>query len=87
MDQIWLYIAPNSVEAAQKVDDALHAAMRALARMPGMGHRRSDVDDPRILFWRVYSYLIAYRVERGTIVVVRVVHGARDIGRIFKGSK
>lgn len=60
----------------------LHSAMHMLADMPGIGHQRSDVH-PRYRFWKVYSYLIAYRIERGNVVVTRVIHGARDIRSLF----
>jgi plasmid stabilization system protein ParE len=37
-----------------------------------------------IAFWKVYSYLIAYRLHGKTLVISRVVHGARDLSRLFK---
>jgi plasmid stabilization system protein ParE len=83
LDAIWNHIATDSVDAAERVDEELHKAMMMLARMPGMGHTKADVKDPRVRFWRVYSYLIAYRVERSTLVVMRVVHGARNLRNLF----
>ena len=71
LDQIWLHIAADDRDAADRVDEALHSAMKMLARFPGIGHRRAEVKDPRYRFWKVYSYLIAYRVERSTLIVVR----------------
>jgi len=32
----------------------------------------------------VGNYVICYRLERETLIVVRVVHGARDFRRLFK---
>jgi plasmid stabilization system protein ParE len=51
-----------------------------------MGHARSDVKDKRYLFWAVGKYIIAYRVEK-KLLVVRIVHGARDLRKFFKQSK
>jgi len=51
--------------------------------MPGMGHQRADVSNPRYRFWPVGNYVIAYRVERSTLIVVRVVYGARDFRKLF----
>jgi hypothetical protein len=59
--------------------------MEQLARTPGLGHRRSDASK-RYRFWRVGSYLIAYRVEKKTVHVVRVLHRGRDIRRFLGQS-
>ncbi len=48
-----------------------------------MGHTRADVTDKRYLFWVVARHVIAYRVENQELVVVRVLHGARDFRRLF----
>lgn len=87
LEKIWLHIASDNPDAADRVDEELHSAMKMLAMMPGMGHRRSDVEDSRYRFWKVFSYLIAYRVERSVLIVVRVIHGARDFRKLFKGRR
>ena len=85
LDEIWRYIVIQvNQETADRVDSDLHDAMKALARMPGMGHRRPETPNTPYRFWKVYSYLIAYRVERGTVIVVRVIHGARDLRKLFR---
>lgn len=84
---IWQYIALDDVAAADRVERDLHAAMRLLAEYPGIGHTRPDVNDRRYRFWRVHSYLIAYRVEGDTLFVVRVLHGAHDVrSQLHRGS-
>jgi plasmid stabilization system protein ParE len=82
LDEIWTYIARDNPSAADRLEQALHEAMEQLARSPGIGHRRDDADE-RYRFWRVASYLIAYRVENDAVLVVRVLHGARNIRRIL----
>jgi plasmid stabilization system protein ParE len=82
LDEIWTYIAQDDPRAADRTEQALHEAMEQLARMPGLGHHRADAGD-RYRFWRVASYLIAYRVEDDVVHVVRVLHGARDIRRFL----
>jgi hypothetical protein len=54
-----------------------------LARFPGLGHTRPDVADKRYLFWAEGKYVIAYRLEDEELVVIRVLHGARDFRKIF----
>jgi plasmid stabilization system protein ParE len=85
--EIWHYIAADSVDAADRVRDRLETAMNRLAEMPNIGHQRSDVSNADYRFWRVYSYLIAYRVQRRTVYIYRVVHGLRNLRRLFKPKR
>jgi plasmid stabilization system protein ParE len=82
--QIWNRIAEQNIDAADTVKEELRRAMNQLVSQPGMGHRRKDVRNPRYRFWTVYSYLIAYHPDTVPLQIVRVVHGARDINRLFK---
>lgn len=83
---IWEYIAAESVDVADRVVGRIEADIAQLAQMPGMGHQRADVKDPRLLFWMVRPYVIVYRHTRRTLYVVRVLHGARDFRRVFRGK-
>jgi plasmid stabilization system protein ParE len=84
MAEIWHFIADDSLDAADVVREKFKAAMDQLCEMPGMGHERADVKNPAYRFWRVYSYMIAYRVEGQKLYVSRVVHGARNFRRLFR---
>lgn len=84
LTEIWQFIANNSVDAADKVIDKIKDAMLSLAEMPGMGHRRQDVRDSRLRFWKVYYYLIAYAHDDQELRVARVVSGHRDFKRLFR---
>jgi plasmid stabilization system protein ParE len=81
---IWEYIAVDSVDAADRVLGRIEDDISKLATMPGMGHQRTDVRDPRLLFWSVRPYVIVYRHTRRTLYVIRVIHGARDFRQIFR---
>lgn len=83
--EIWEYIARDNPDAADRVIGAMRDAVRLLAEHPGIGHPRADVSDPRYRFWRVYSYLLAYRATDETLLVIRIVHGARDLRRALRG--
>jgi toxin ParE1/3/4 len=85
--EIWHFIASDNIDVADRVRNDLEAAMKRLAEMPTIGHRRADVGNRSYRFWRVYSYLIAYRVQGRTLYVSRVVHGARDLRRLFKPGR
>jgi toxin ParE1/3/4 len=80
-------IAENNPDAADRLDEQIHRAIQLLADFPGMGHTRADVKDRRYLFWTVGSYVIAYRVDQKGLVVVRVLHGARDFRRLFNQGR
>ena len=84
LDSIWRYLAKNaSIDTAERVEEEFRRAIKSLAEMPGMGHERAELRGKPYRFWAVYSYLIVYRVEGGTLIVVRVIHGARDLDRLF----
>ena len=76
-------IAEENPDAADRLDEQIHRAIQLLAKFPGMGHTRADVADKRYLFWVIGNYVIAYRVERTELVVVRLLHGARDFRKLF----
>jgi antitoxin ParD1/3/4/toxin ParE1/3/4 len=82
--EIWHYIASDSIEAANRVEEKLETAIHGLVEMPGKGHTRADVRNPDYRFWTVYSYVIACRYDDRTLTVVRVVHGRRNFRRLFK---
>ena len=81
---IWNYIAETDIDAADRVKAEIRAAITQLVRMPGMGHRRLDVNNPRYRFWTVFTYVIAYIPDAKPLYIVRVVHGARNFKRLFK---
>jgi toxin ParE1/3/4 len=82
--QICNYIAQDNVNAADRLDAKIHEAIMLLAQFPLMGHTRADVRDTRYRFWAVGNYVIGYRIEKDALVVMRVVHGARDFRLLFK---
>jgi plasmid stabilization system protein ParE len=56
-------------------------AFALLARHPGSGHTRLDLDPHgRLRFWRVQPYLVAYLSEGRPLLITRIFHGARDPG-------
>ncbi|MGA2536219.1 MAG: type II toxin-antitoxin system RelE/ParE family toxin [Terracidiphilus sp.] len=79
LDEIWEYIANDSIEAADRWIGRLFEAFDALARNPGMGHKREDLTAHHVLFWPVDAYLIIYRKLEAGVDIVAVTQGARDI--------
>ncbi|MDR3725615.1 MAG: type II toxin-antitoxin system RelE/ParE family toxin [Terracidiphilus sp.] len=79
LDDIWEYIAHDSIDAADSWIGKLFDAFSVLAQTPGMGHRREDLTAYPVLFWPLGAYLILYRIQRSRIEIVAVTQGARDI--------
>ncbi|MCX6630780.1 MAG: type II toxin-antitoxin system RelE/ParE family toxin [Candidatus Solibacter sp.] len=79
LDEIWEYIAADSLDAADRWIGKLFDAFEALGQTPGLGHRRDDLTPHPVLFWPVGAYLIIYRADRRPIEIVAVTQGSRDI--------
>jgi toxin ParE1/3/4 len=76
--EIWNYIADDSVENADTFVDQLNEVIQNLCRHPRMGRRREELA-PTIRSFPYQRYIIYYRIEPDALVIVRVLHGARDV--------
>ncbi|MEX2302892.1 MAG: type II toxin-antitoxin system RelE/ParE family toxin [Bryobacterales bacterium] len=83
INEIWRFIAEHNIDAAERVRAELLNACRLLTGNPGLGHRRLDLTQRAVRFWPVFSYVIIYRENSKPLEVVRVVHAARDVGRLL----
>lgn len=81
---IWEFLARDNLGAAERLGTRFEKAFQLLAQFPRKGHKRADVrtSEP-VLFWQVGSYMIVYRPEPRPIVIVRVLHGARDLDAVL----
>lgn len=70
------YIAQESRQAAQGVARRVWAATQQLQHNPYMG-RPGRVQGTREWVIAATPYLLAYRVEKNRIVILRVLHAAR----------
>ncbi len=68
------YVAEDKPRAAAATVERILSGIDALARHPEMG-RRGRVAGTRELV--VSPYIVAYRVKRGAIEVVAIIHAAR----------
>ena len=83
LEDIWEYIAIDSVSAADGLIDKLFNAFSLLAQSPGIGHLRRDLTAHSILYWSVGGYLIIYRALPEQIEIISVTEGSRDIPRFI----
>ena len=57
---IWEYIAADSIDAADRVQEEIFNTIRAIVPFPHQGHRRPDLTSRPLRFTSVREYLIAY---------------------------
>lgn len=85
LDEIWLYVAPDNIAAADGLLDAVDEAARHLARQPLMGRARPELA-AELRSFPVGRYVLFYRPVAGGVELVRVLHSARDIRELdFEG--
>ena len=75
---IWLDIAPENIDAADRVYERLEARVLVLQQYPELGAARPDIAEPARMLVEP-PYLIFYRILPDAVQVVRVLHGARRI--------
>jgi toxin ParE1/3/4 len=83
IDEIWDYIAEDSMVEADAWVDRLDAKLRLLAAQPLMGRARDELS-PDVRSLPFGRYVIFYLPLADGIDVVRVLHSARDIEAIFE---
>jgi len=79
---IWSYVAEQNPAAADQLIRRIDAACERLVDVPLMGRARGR-RGRGLRSWVVGSYVIFYRPVGGTVAVVRIIHGARDIQAIL----
>lgn len=80
--EIALRIAKDNPDAANAWLDSVDQKCRLLATMPEMGRLRPELI-PEIRSWAVGDYVLFYQAVHEGIVVVRVLHGSRDLPSLF----
>jgi plasmid stabilization system protein ParE len=79
LQEIWMHIAADNPDAADKLEAEIYHACEVLAGNPGLGHKRPDLTDEPVLFWPVRGwYLLTYQRETEPLKIVRILHGSRD---------
>ena len=79
LDEIWFSIAVDNERAAGRVADLIAEAEDRLAEFPKLGRAREELG-LGVRSWTVGEYVILYRSGPGVVTILRIVHGARDLG-------
>ncbi len=78
INEIWDFIAVDSVDAADRIVEEIFDGIRALVPFPRQGHCRPDLTSRPLRFVRVRDYLIAYAPEEHSLQVIGIIHGHRS---------
>jgi toxin ParE1/3/4 len=79
------FIGERNFDRSISFIEELHDFFRVLARAPGIGRRRDDLQGrPHSIVFRRYPYVVYYEpLKPFGIQVLRVLHGARDHTQLF----
>jgi len=83
LSEIWEFIAGDNIQRADEFIDRIDEKFRALAEQPLMGRERRELG-PGIRSIAMAPYVIFYEALPDRVMIVRVLHGARDVEAEFK---
>ena len=77
--EIWRFIASDNPFAANQLESDIFEACQRIAQHPDAGHFRKDLTKRSVRFLQVRrNYLIVYDPDATPVVIVRILHGARN---------
>lgn len=82
LEEIWWFIAQDSPDNADKFLDRIQDSCLALADFPNMGVSREELKTA-LRSQPVGNYLIFYFPLEDGVDIIRVLHGSRDMARLF----
>jgi plasmid stabilization system protein ParE len=78
LEEIWEYIAADSLDAADRIREEIFEAIRSLVVFPYTGHDRPDLTARPLRFQSLRDYVIAYAPDEKPLAVIAVLHGRRS---------
>jgi toxin ParE1/3/4 len=83
LDEIWSYIAFRDSESrANAVIDQLNSRLPLIASAPAIGRKRESIA-PGMRSLPLGAYIIFYREMETHVSILRVVHAARSLRKLF----
>ena len=85
LDEITAHVAMDDISAALKLVTRIESDLATLASFPELGRipRDSDLRQAQYRYLVVGNYLIFYTVEKRTVIVHRILHGALDYKQLL----
>jgi len=81
LENIRDYIRRDSEYYAVRFAEKIIEAVESLEKFPEMGRAVPEVEEESIRELLLHNYRIIYRVEADRILVLTVIHGARDLSQ------
>ena len=81
--ELWLRVAQDSPAAADRLLERIDEKCRLYATQPEMGSPRPDLGR-HVRCFPVGNHVVIYRPLDDGLLVLLVIHGARDIPTIFR---
>jgi toxin ParE1/3/4 len=81
--EAWLFVAEDSIVAADPLLDQIQADSRTLLLQPKMGRARDELAVGLRSWPTSTPYLLFYFVDDDGITIARVLHHARDVPAIW----
>jgi plasmid stabilization system protein ParE len=78
LDEIWEYIASDSLDAADRTREEIYEAIQSIVPFPYIGHSRPDLTSKPLRFQSLREYVIAYAPDEKPLAVIAVLHGRRS---------
>jgi toxin ParE1/3/4 len=83
--QTYSFISQSSTDQAELWLERVENECQRLAEMPDIGRSRPDLPG-KVRSFVLGRYVIFYRPSSDGVEIVRVLHGARDLGQIDLGD-
>jgi toxin ParE1/3/4 len=80
LTEAYAYLAERSPQSADTLLDEVELVVQLLAAFPEVGRPRDELR-PGIRSFRLrrFHHVLFYRLNRDSVVLLRLLHGARDI--------
>lgn len=85
LDDIWFYVAQDSgsMDVASRLVDSITDRFFLLASFPHVGRVRDHDFGVGVRSFAVGEFIIVYSTDEEDVFILRVVHGRRDLERLF----
>lgn len=84
LEEIAQYIAEDAPGAARHFVRRVREASRSLRRFPGRGRRVPELQPSELRELLLADYRLIYRIDSEAVEIVTLVHGARDLSRLWE---
>ncbi|MCK5057639.1 MAG: type II toxin-antitoxin system RelE/ParE family toxin [Candidatus Aminicenantes bacterium] len=81
MEEIRDYISRDSKFYAKRLIDNIFSSIEKLSDFPEIGRYVPEIKDKNIREIFFYPYRIIYRIEDEYVLILSVIHGARDLSK------